>query len=295
MRLERRRFPRRRVKRDRRDGRGAVRVVRAEPLSTSAPPRRRGVPGRSRTIIRLRAVGALGALLLLLWPLTAHAYRPFDGTDADVAELYELEFEIGPVGYYRQGSAHSFVSGGVINFGFAPDFELVLQGFNYLSVDASSPVAEKFTDTGIFVKQVWRDGCLQKKAGPSFATEIGPLLPTVNDTKGFGAYLGGILSTCVSASFIIHWNAEAQILPQTYDLDLYGGAILEPPPSKYVVRPVAEVFVEHDFGRIQTYSGLVGAIWRVSEKLSLDAAIREALMAGRNVSEVRAGFSLAIP
>jgi hypothetical protein len=78
-------------------------------------------------------------------------------------------------------------------------------------------------------------------------------------------------------------------------LDLFGGAILEPPPSKYVVRPVAEVFVEHDFGGIQTYSGLVGAIWRASEKLAFDVAIREAVVSGQNVSEVRAGFSWAIP
>jgi len=168
------------------------------------------------TIIRSRAAGALGALLLLLWPLTARAYRPFDGTDADVAELHELELEIGPVGYYRQGSAHDFVSGGVINFGFAPGFELVLQGFDYLPLDAPSSAPNTFKDTGVFVKHVWRDGCLQEKRGPSFATEVGPLLPTVSDTKGFGAYLGGILSTCVGESLIIHWNVEVQILPQTY-------------------------------------------------------------------------------
>jgi hypothetical protein len=62
-----------------------------------------------------------------------------------------------------------------------------------------------------------------------------------------------------------------------------------------VVRPVAEVFVEHDFGGGQTYSGLVGVIWRVREKLSLDVAVREALIAQQKVSEVRTGFSLAIP
>jgi hypothetical protein len=249
----------------------------------------------SHMIHRSRAAGTLGALLLLLWPLTAHAYRPFDGTDADVADLHELELELGPVGYSRQGGAHYFVSGGVINFGFAPGFELVLQGFDYLPLDNPSSAPNTFKDTGVFVKHVWRDGCLQEKRGPSFATEVGPLLPTVNGTKGFGAYLGGILSTCVGESLIIHWNVEVQILPQTYDLDLYGGAIFEPPPSKYVVRPVAEVFVEHNFGGIQTYSGLVGAIWRVSEKLALDVALREALIAGQNVSEVRTGFSLAIP
>ena len=238
--------------------------------------------------------GGLG-VLVLLWPLTAGAYRPFDGTDADVAEVHEFELELGPAGYYRQGSAIDFVSGGVINVGFAPDFELVLQGFAYLPEDASSPAANKFTDTGAFVKHVWRDGCLQGNGGPSFATETGPLLPTVNDAPGFGVYVGGILSTCVGESLVIHWNAEVQILRATYDLDLFGGAILELSPSKYVVRPVAEVFVEHDFGGVQTYSGLLGVIWRVREKLSLDVAVREALIAERTVSEVRTGFSLAIP
>lgn len=55
------------------------------------------------------------------------------------------------------------------------------------------------------------------------------------------------------------------------------------------------MFVEHDFGGSQTYSGLVGVIWRVREKLALDVAVREALVAQQKVSEVRTGFSLAIP
>jgi hypothetical protein len=245
-------------------------------------------------LARSFAAGAVGVLLFLS-PLAARAYRPFDGTDADVAEFHELELEIGPVGYYAQGNAHSFVSGGVINFGFAPRFELVIQGFDYVSVDARSPELNRFADTAVFVKHIWRDGCLQEKEGPSFATEIGPLLPIVSDAKDFGAYVGGILTTCLGQSLIIHWNAEVQVLRASYDLDIFGGAILEPPPSKYVVRPVAEMFVERDFVGIQIYSGLVGAIWRVSERLSLDVAIREAAMAGQKVSEVRAGFSLTIP
>jgi hypothetical protein len=224
----------------------------------------------------------------------ARAYRPFDGTDADVAELHEVEIELGPVGYYRAGNTHFFVTGGVLNFGLAPRVELVLQGFDYVPLDTASGL-NQFSDTGFFVKSVWREGCLQGKGGPSFATEIGPLLPTVHGSTGFGAYVGGIVSTCLGDSLIVHWNAEFQIARQTHDLDLFGGTILEPPPSKYVVRPVAEVFVEHDFGGIQTYSGLVGAIWRASEKLAFDVAIREAVVSGQNVSEVRAGFSWAIP
>src|SRR5580692_5070865 len=229
--------------------------------------------------------GAIG-VFLCAWPVCARAYRPFDGTDADVAELHELELEIGPVGYYASGQAHYFVSGGVLNFGLFPRVELVLQGFGYVPRGPTAG-ADKFTDTGFFVKSVWHEGCLQEKHGPSFATEIGPLLPTINDGSGFGAYVGAIVSTCFGDSLIVHWNAEAQILRETYDLDLFGGAILEPPPSKYVVRPVVEVLVEHDFGGIQTYSGLVGVIWQVRKKFALDAAFREASIAGQPVGEVR--------
>jgi hypothetical protein len=241
------------------------------------------------------AAGAIG-VLLCVWPRSAAAYRPFDGTDADVAELHEFEIELGPVGYYGTGAAHYFVTGGVLNFGLVPRVELVLQGFDFVRLDGPSGLnLNRLTDTGLFVKTVWREGCLQEAEGPSVATEIGPLLPTADDTKGFGAYAGGIVSTCIGDSLIVHWNAEVQLLPQSDQLDLFGGAILEPPPSKYAVRPVAEFFVEHDFAGIQTYSGLFGGIWQVSGKLALDAAIREALVAGQSVSELRAGFSLAIP
>jgi hypothetical protein len=234
------------------------------------------------------------ALLCLTWSTDACAYRPFDGTDADVAEPHEWEFEMQTVGYYRASGAQYFDPGGVWNYGLIPRVELVLQGFSFVPFDARTGPS-KFTETGLFAKVVWRQGCLQDKDGPSFATETGPLLPTINDTKGFGAYWGSILSTCFGDALIAHWNTEVQILPQTYDLDLFGGVILEPPPSKYVVRPAAELFVEHNFGGIQTYSGLLGVIWQVSEKLALDVAVRGAFISGQPVEELRAGFAWAVP
>jgi hypothetical protein len=228
------------------------------------------------------------------WTTRALAYRPFDGTDADVAELHEWEFEMQTVGYYRVGRSQYFDPGGVLNYGLMPRVELVLQGFDFVPFDTQSG-PNKFTETGLFAKIVWHEGCLQEKDGPSFATETGPLLPTINDTKGFGAYWGSILTTCFGDAFIAHWNTEVQILPQSYDLDLYGGVILELPSSKWVVRPVAEFYVDHDFGGVQTYSGLVGGIWQVNDKLAIDVAVREAIVSGVRLDEVRAGFSLAVP
>jgi len=63
-------------------------------------------------------------------------------------------------------------------------------------------------------------------------------------------------------------------------------------PSKWVVRPVAEFFYEEEFGRAHTLSGLVGAIWQVSDKLSFDVGFRHAVINGSNVNEIRAGLTV---
>jgi hypothetical protein len=44
------------------------------------------------------------AVALTFWCGEADAYRPFDGTDAAVAETGEIEIELGPVEYLRAGT-----------------------------------------------------------------------------------------------------------------------------------------------------------------------------------------------
>jgi hypothetical protein len=64
-------------------------------------------------------------------------------------------------------------------------------------------------------------------------------------------------------------------------------------PSKWTVRPVAEIFYEKEFGMSETVSGLVGLIWQVREDLSFDVGLRHALTDGHPVNEVRAGMTIA--
>jgi hypothetical protein len=54
----------------------------------------------------MRAVGAVAALAAALtcWCGEVEAYRPFDGTDAAVAETGEMKIELGPVEYVRAGA-----------------------------------------------------------------------------------------------------------------------------------------------------------------------------------------------
>ncbi len=45
-------------------------------------------------------------LLLPTWAPRAEAYRPFDSTDASMAEAGTLELELGPLGYPTERRQH---------------------------------------------------------------------------------------------------------------------------------------------------------------------------------------------
>ena len=108
----------------------------------------------------------------------AFAYRPFDGTDAAVAEPGVVEIELGPAQYLEQGSDRALVAPTVIfNYGIAERWELVLQGnlTHSLTEDARRT---SLLGSSLTLKGVLREGSLQGKPGPSIATEFGFLLPS---------------------------------------------------------------------------------------------------------------------
>ncbi len=244
------------------------------------------------------------AAWVALAPGHALAYRPFDGTDADVAELGEFELELGPLGYFRLGNTNFLIlPGAVLNYGILPRTELVLQGFNYLQIGGPlTQPRDQLLDTQLTAKVVLRQGCLQDRPGVSIATEDGVLLPNVNGDVTVGATAAGILSQCF-ANLIVHYNAQVQ-LNLEHALELFGSVILEG-PRRWPVRPVAELYADTQVGRAAsdsaavgtvlqeatTYSGLLGAIWSVSENLDIDAAVRGASVESLWNLEVRLGLT----
>ena len=59
------------------------------------------------------------AAALTFWCGEADAYRPFDGTDAAVAETGEIEIELGPVEYLRTGAERMLLAPDLrVNYGF---------------------------------------------------------------------------------------------------------------------------------------------------------------------------------
>ena len=80
----------------------------------------------------MKAVGAAAALAaagVTLWCGEAVAYRPFDGTDAAVADTGDVEIELGPVEYLRAGAERTLLAPDLrINYGFTSGWEASLEG-----------------------------------------------------------------------------------------------------------------------------------------------------------------------
>src|SRR6478752_5170268 len=118
-------------------------------------------------IVRRRALVGIAGIAVICWARPSAAYRPFDGTDADVAEPGEVELEIGPVGYRQEGSSRFLVAPALIaNYGFAPRFEAVLEGRQDFQLNAATHPWQ-VQDVAFSVKGLLRRGSLQGGAGLS--------------------------------------------------------------------------------------------------------------------------------
>jgi hypothetical protein len=202
-----------------------------------------------------------------------------------------VELECGPFGYVVDADGQFLVVPSfILNFGIVDDWEIVIEGRNFFLVQSDDSRRYTLRDTALSVKHVVRQGTLQQRSGPSVGIEIALLLPGIGIDPGVGASASGLLSQRWS-SFALHVNGTLEI---THDHRLAGagGAILEG-PGRWSVRPVAEFVL--DRGQEPTVSGLVGAIWTVREKLSVDAGWRIARIGDDTQREFRAGFTWAIP
>ncbi len=237
------------------------------------------------------AWAALAGVAVAVWAAPAWAYRPFDGTDAAVADPGEMEIELQPAGVQRDGSQKTLIAPAtVLNFGLPQQWEAVLEG--ELQTPLSPSGVTSLSAGGAFLKHVLREGSLQDKGGPSIATEFGLLLPDSTGNSGLGASIAGIVSQRWDWG-TVHFNA-ATALTREHNADLFLDAIVEG-PNKWKVRPVAEVFYENEIGISHTVSALVGAIWQVRDNLSFDIGFRHALTGGRPVDEIRAGLTFGFP
>ena len=212
------------------------------------------------------------ALALLASPHAAFAYRPFDSTDASVANPREIEIELGPVAY--TDSRHGSIAEApvvTINAGLGNSWEAVLDAARVVTHSSHEHDIET-VETALQLKHVLRDGVLQEQAGWSVAAEFGVLLPTVHADDDYGASLALIGSREIGRA-MIHVNA-AVAENRDGNTELFGGLIVEG-TTRSPVRPVAELTVEDERGADTPSAGaLLGAIWERNEALSFDLAAR---------------------
>lgn len=234
------------------------------------------------------------AALTVAWPHRGLAYRPFDGTDAAVADPGGFELELGPAGLRRDDSGKTVVApAAVLNLGIFKNWEAVLEGQGETPVSPHRGRAG-LLDNGFLLKGVLREGVLQGQSGPSIATEAGALLPEIHGNSGTGASWAAILSQRWFDAVTTHLNGQVA-LTRDHHAEYFLGTIVEG-PFEWPVRPVGEVFYARDLGTSEaTVSGLVGAIWQVKDTLSADFGIREARTADRPVTEIRLGFTIGFP
>jgi hypothetical protein len=229
-------------------------------------------------------------LLLLSWTRRASAYRPFDGTDANVANPREFEFEVGPVGYERRGATHGLVAPAlVLNYGVHPGFETVLEGRQHWPIRSSQ--SAELEDVSLSLKSMLRSGSLQGEHGASVALETGLLLPGAEPR--FGAHVASIFSWQWPA-LVLHLNLGNDLLTSVRYIAT-SSAILEG-PFGWPVRPVGELLIARDFGEGSllhglTRSALVGAVATWSDAWVFDVAYRHGVASGQNEDEVRLGFT----
>jgi hypothetical protein len=236
-------------------------------------------------------VSARAVVSVLFIASTAHAYRPFDGTDADVATTGDIEVELGPVHYLAETQSHQLLAPAVVlNLAILHRVEFVLESRNAIPIDATPPDSNgmHLYDTGAYLKTVLREGVLQGKSGLSVATEIGPLLPNLGGESGVGAQALFIVSHRWTGG-TLHLDG-AGLLTRAHNPGFFGGAILEGPITM-PVRPVAEAFTQQELGEGYIVSGLVGAIWHATEGLDFDLGLREGRASVGAVHEIRLGLT----
>ena len=244
--------------------------------------------------MKLRQAARIGISVLVAgaWTTRALAYRPFDGTDADLAAPREFELEFGPLGYVREGEERFLVGPAlVLNYGLAPDFEAVLEGRQRWALDHSHDTA--LEDVALSLKSLLREGSLQEASGASVALETGLLLP--GSQRRFGVHVASILSWRWPA-LTLHLNLGNDLLTSLH-YEAIGSLILEGPAS-FRVRPVAELLVAREFGEPELASGLersilIGAIASAGASWSFDLAVRYGILHGQRLEEARLGFTWA--
>jgi hypothetical protein len=214
-------------------------------------------------------------VLLLLFSLSvAWGYRPFVSTDAAVADVKEMEIEIGYFNLERDRGKNTFIiPKAVLNYGLIRNLELVGE----FGIEEPSHGPVRLADPALSLKAILKEGVLQEKSGVSFAVEAGPLLPSTNKAENKFGFEGiGIVSGKV-ALLVYHVNLGGGVDRADNNPFVVWGVIGEIPIGSKL-RLVGEVNGESTRSKSADNSALVGFIWESPlPGVFIDAGVRRGI------------------
>ena len=242
-------------------------------------------------LVPIFALLALTCVLACIAVRPASAFRPFDGSDARVAEPHLFELEMSPISYARMGNERSLIAPQIaLNYGTGSGFEFSLEGESVMLMHpAPEGASPQLEEAALECKKVLRQGVLQKKKGPSIATEGSVAFPSRGESHvGFGTSL--IVSQPLSsARTMLHFNAELA-RTQSQQTGRFVSMILEGPEA-WPIRPVGELSWERVGDETGARGFLAGLIWQTRQGLTMDAAAKILDGAEAHGLELRTGFT----
>ena len=195
-------------------------------------------------------------------------------TDAAVADLKEMEVELGYFNLERERGKNTFIIPKVVlNYGLVRNLELVGE----FAVEEPPRGAARLADPGLSLKAVLKEGVLQEKSGVSFAVEAGPLLPSTNKEENRFGFEGiGILSGKLGA-LTYHLNFGGGVdRAQTNPFMIWG--VIAELPIVEKLRLVGEINGESVRRNTPDNSALIGFIWNSPlSNVSIDAGLRRGI------------------
>ena len=213
-------------------------------------------------------------LILVLSPATGFGYRPFVSTDAAVADVKEIEVEIGYFNLERDRGKNTFIVPKVVlNYGLIRNLEVVGE----FAVEEPRHRSARLVDSALSLKAVLKEGVLQEKDGVSFAVEAGPLLPSTNKEENRFGFEGiGILTGRLNA-LTYHVNFGGGVdRAQTNPFMIWG--IIAELPVVERLRLVGEINGESVRRNSPDNSALIGFIWNSPlSNVSIDAGLRRGI------------------
>jgi hypothetical protein len=231
------------------------------------------------------------AALLLLVATDAWCYRPFVGTDADVARLHDLEVETGLIGLSRDSghNVYTIPNPLVLNYGLVRHVEVVGQ----FAVIAPDGQASQLSDPELAVKVVLKEGELQDQPGVSVALESSLLFSSTLPEENRIGFEEAFMFSRKLLGLTFHLNLGGGVERSASLPFAAYGLITEFPLSKRL-RFVDEINGESINTRTPDTSDLAGFLWEPYwNDVVIDAAYRRGLSAVSQTWSVQAGISIA--